>query len=407
MVLKNHWLLFPVALLPVGFVISTGPVGYARQDVVRSNGKNVAGDNAVPGTLPLAEIRKMLDAPGAHDPIVLESPVGLTDVESKIPADNPLTRAKVELGRQLYFDPRLSKDMTVSCATCHNPEKGWTDNDKTSVGIKGQRGGRSAPTIMNRALAPVQFWDGRAASLEAQAVGPVGNPIEMGFQIEEAAARLNAIEGYKLQFERIFGGPAKPEFIAKAIASFERTVLAAASPFDYYQAAEPFRGGPDADESADEKARREKILADEKKHPMTPGAMRGMKLFFGKAECNTCHAGQNMSDEQYHNLGIGMDREKPDLGREDFTKKEEDRGKFKTPTLRNIKDTAPFMHDGSLKTLKEVVEHYNKGGIENKWLTRDKVHKLNLTPAEVNDVVEFLEQGLQGTVTRVEVPRLP
>lgn len=382
------------------------------QDVVRSNGKNVAGDNAVPGTLPIADIKKMLADESAHRPMVPKSPIGINEIDGRIPSDNPMTRAKVELGRQLYFDPRLSKDSTVSCATCHNPVKGWTDNDVTSVGINGQRGGRSAPTVTNRALAPVQFWDGRAASLEAQAVGPIGNPIEMGFDTTAAAARLNSIEGYKIQFEKIFGGPASPETIGKAIATFERTVLSGASPFDYYQAAEPFRGGPDADESAAEKANRERILAEEKAHPMSDASMRGMKLFFGKAQCNTCHAGENLSDEQYHNLGIGFDKSNPaaapkDKGREDFTKKEEDRGKFRTPTLRNIKDTAPYMHDGSLKTLKEVVEHYNNGGIENKWLTRDKVHKLNLTEQEIADVVTFMEQALQGTVTHVEVPKLP
>lgn len=392
------------------FVIAAGAtLGLAGipDDVIRANGKNVPGDNARPGTLAVAEVRKMLDAPDAHKAMEIAIPLGLNELEGRIPAGNPMTRAKVELGRQLYFDPRLSKDNTVSCATCHNPELGFTDRAPVSTGINGQKGGRSAPTVINRVLAPVQFWDGRAASLEAQALGPIGNPIEMGFSTDEAARRLNGIEGYKIQFEKVFGGPASPDFIAKAIAAFERTVISGSSPFDYYRAAEPFRGGPDADESPEEKARREQILADEKKHPLSPAAKRGMDLFFGKAACNICHAGENLSDEQYHNLGIGMDKPEPDKGREAVTGKEEDRGKFRTPTVRNIKDTAPYMHDGSLKTLKEVVEHYNKGGIENKWLTRDKVRKLNLTEAEVMDIVAFMEQGLQGSVTKVEVPRLP
>lgn len=380
------------------------------QDAVRCNGKNIAGDNAMPGTLPLEEIKKMLDAADAHKPVGLASVVGiqLSDLGARLPADNPMTKAKIELGRQLYFDPRLSKDSTVSCATCHNPTKGWTDCDANSMGIAGQRGGRSAPTVMNRVLAPVQFWDGRAPSLEAQAVGPIGNAIEMGFTTEDAAKRLNTIEGYKIQFAKIFDGPATPENIGKAIATFERTIISGAAPFDYYQNAELYRmSPPSADDTAEDKAARERAFANEKAHPMGESAVRGMKLFFSKAQCNTCHAGENMTDEQYHNLGIGFDKPNPDKGREDFTKKEEDRGKFKTPTLRNIKDTAPYMHDGSLKTLKEVVEHYNKGGIDNKWLTREKVHKLNLTEQEILDVVAFMEQGLQGNVTKVDVPRLP
>ncbi|MBI3818149.1 MAG: c-type cytochrome [Planctomycetes bacterium] len=377
------------------------------QDAIRTNGKNVAGDNAVPGTLPLDTIKKMIAEKDAHTPITITAPDGLNELGARVPADNPATKAKIELGRQLYFDPRLSKDLTVSCATCHNPTKGYSDAQPTSTGISGQRGGRSAPTVMNRALAPVQFWDGRAASLEAQALGPIGNPIEMGFSPSDAAARIAGIEGYKIQFDKVFGGPPTPDFIAKAIATFERTVLSGASPYDYYQAAEPFRGGPDADESADEKSRRLKILADEKAHPLSEAAARGMKLFFNKAQCNLCHAGENLSDEQYHNLGIGFDKAKPDGGREDFTKKDEDRGKFRTPTLRNIKETAPYMHDGSLKSLKEVVEHYNKGGIDNKWLSRDKIRKLELTETEIADVVAFLEQGLQGIVTKVDVPKLP
>lgn len=390
------------------------PAAPSRQtpDAVRVNGKNVRGDDARPGTLPLEEIRKRLADPAAHEPFVPKAPVGFSSaLETKIPKDNPLTRAKVELGRQLYFDPRLSKDSTVSCATCHNPVRGFTDNDKTSIGIGGKRGGRSAPTVLNRVLAPVQFWDGRADSLEAQALGPIGNPIEMGFSPDEAAARLNAIEGYRIQFEKIFGGGATPDRIAKAIASFERTILTGAAPFDYWLAAEPFRE-KDPDETPEEAERREAILAAEKAHPMTAAAKRGRELFFGKAQCSVCHAGENLSDEQFWNIGIGMadhatKPESIDKGREDFTKKAEDRGKFRTMTCRNVKDTAPYMHDGSLATLRDVVEHYNKGGLANPWLSTERIRPLGLTKEEVDDVVAFLEQGLQGTVTPVEVPRLP
>jgi len=390
-----------------------------EDQAVRVNGTNVAGDNARPGTRPLAEIQAFLADADNHRTLDVNNPKDLwvpTGVDreylaSRIPAQNPLTKAKIELGRQLYFDPRLSKDLTVSCATCHNPAKGWTDHQPTSTGIGGQHGGRSAPTVFNRVLAPtgVQFWDGRAASLEEQSLGPIGNPIEMGFSVAEAASRLNAIPGYKMQFEKVFGGEANGERISMAIASFERTVLAGGAPEDYFAAAEPFRGAADPEETAEEKARRERILAEEKAHPFSEAALRGRNLYFGKAQCNLCHVGPNFSDESFHNLGIGAtgtDTLK-DKGREDHTKQEADRGKFRTPTARNSRDTAPFMHDGSLLSLKEVVEHYNKGGNPNRWLSKEKLRPLGLTPQEVADVVAYLEQGLQGDVTKVEVPTLP
>ena len=367
---------------------------------------------AKPGTLPLEEVRKALDAPGAHEAFVPKAPLGITaDLKALISADNPCTPAKVELGRQLYFDPRLSKDSTVSCATCHHPAKGWTDRSPVSTGIGGQKGGRSAPTVMNRALAPVQFWDGRAPSLEAQALGPIGNPIEMGFSPEEAAKRLNEIPGYKIQFEKVFGGstgltaggPATPDAIAKSIAAFERTILAGASPNDYFEIAERWRKAEaDTNESADDKARRGKAVADEKARPMGDAAKRGRVLFFGKAQCATCHVGQNFADELYYNLGVGAD----DPGREKVTGRAEDHGAFRTMTLRNIAQTAPYMHDGSQKTLLEVVEHYDKGGNPNPNLSK-RIVKLGLTKQEKEDLVKFLEEGLTGEVTKVETPRLP
>lgn len=359
-------------------------------------------------TLTLEEIRRALDAPGAHEPFVPAAPLGITtDLESLIPKDNPITKAKVELGRQLYFEPRLSRDATVSCATCHSPAKGWSDGLPVSTGIGAQKGDRSAPTIVNRALAPVQFWDGRAASLEEQAVGPVGNPIEMGFDVAKAAERLAGIPGYRIQFEKIFGGGPTADRVAKAIASFERTVLTGASPNDWYVAALPYLGSePEAGDTAEDLRRRDDAIAGAKKHPLSAAAARGRELFFNKAQCSLCHVGDNFSDEQFHNLGVGMDRPAFDAGREKHTKKESDRGAFRTPTVRDVALTAPYMHDGSLKTLLEVVEHYDKGGIPNRWLD-PKVRKLGLTPQEKSDLVAFMEQGLTGVATPVEVPRLP
>lgn len=365
-------------------------------------------DRAVPGTLPLKEIETALAAANAHTPFVPEGHLGLTtDLAKVIPADNPLTPAKVELGRQLYFDKRLSRDGTVSCATCHDPARGWTDCDPVSTGIKGQKGGRSAPTVINRVLGKTQFWDGRAASLEEQAVGPIGNPIEMGFSTEEASTLLNSIPGYKLQFERVFGGGANPDRIGKAIAAFERTIVSGASKNDYYEAAKPlFDWDPAEEQDAAFKAKAEKILEQEREHRMSPSAERGRELYFGKASCSLCHVGEDLTDELFHNIGIGMDKKEPDLGRFTQTKVEADKGAFRTPTLRNIALTAPYMHDGSLPTLREVVEHYDQGGRANPYLSK-KVFKLNLTLQEKQDLVRFLEEALTGAITEVEVPRLP
>src|SRR5687768_16635824 len=235
-----------------------------------------------------------------------------------IPADNPMTAAKVELGKQLYFDKRLSIDNTVSCATCHDPEKGWSNADTFATGIKGQRGGRSAPTVLNAAYHPLQFWDGRAAQLEGQALGPIQNPIEMGHTMDACVECLEAIPGYKKQFQEVFGAGVTAEGIAKAIASFERTILSGDAPFDHYVA-------------GDEKA-------------LSPAAARGKELFFNKARCTSCHSGPNFSDAGFHNIGVGMDKEKPDEGRMVISKLLGDRGSFKTPTLREIARTAPYMH---------------------------------------------------------------
>ncbi|MCC7013307.1 MAG: cytochrome-c peroxidase [Planctomycetes bacterium] len=385
-------------------ILSAGLFIVACQSLVSSS----SDDRAQPGTLSFDEIEARLAAPGAHVAFVPTEPLGIsTRFASVIPLDNPLTPAKVELGRQLYFDKRLSLDQTVSCATCHDPQKGWTDNLPVSSGIKGQKGGRSAPTVINRLLGKSQFWDGRAATLEEQAVGPIGNPIEMGFTTEGAAQRLNSIPGYRVQFERVFGGAASPEFIGKAIAAFERGIVSGANKNDYYEAALPyFDREIEADDEPEFKAKVEKALDGEKAHRMSEAAERGRALYFGKASCSLCHVGEDLTDELFHNLGVGFDQPKPDLGRFDKTGIEADKGAFRTPTLRNIALTAPYMHDGSAKTLMDVVEHYDKGGIANPWLS-NKIVPLKLTPEEKQDLVTFMEEALTGSITPVEVPRLP
>jgi cytochrome c peroxidase len=311
---------------------------------------------------------------GKEAPYEPRLPLGMKAPD--VPEDNPLTKAKVELGKLLYFDKRLSRDGSVSCATCHDPKKGWTDQAPVSTGIKGQKGTRSSPTVLNSAYLDVQFWDGRAASLEEQAKGPIQNPVEMGFTHEEAVKRLAGIKGYPPLFKAAFGDPAVSiDRVAKAIASFERTVITGNAPYDRQEA---------------------------KKGDMKPAARRGMALYFGKANCSVCHSGPSFTDSQFHNLGVGMSAAKPDLGRYDQTKREADKGAFKTPTLRNLKDTAPYMHDGSQKTLAEVVAFYNKGGEKNPHLS-DKMRPLNLTAAEQKDLLAFLD-ALNGDPVAVKEP---
>jgi len=361
-----------------------------------------------PGTFPLPEIQRMVKEPSLHVAFVPEAPLGITQALAEvIPADNPLTRAKVELGCQLYFDPRLSRDQTIACATCHHPSMGWAENQPVSTGIHGQKGGRSAPTIANRALGTTQFWDGRAKTLEEQALGQMANKIEMGFTPEGAAERLKSIEGYRIQFEAVFGGPASPERIAKALAAFERTILSGNSEFDVYERALPFLDyeAEDGDEP-EFLARMKEALETEAKRKLSDSALRGRELFFNKAKCSTCHVGQDLTDELFHNLGVGMTKRNPDLGRFVVTQVEKDKGAFKTPTVRSIAKTAPYMHDGSLATLREVVEHYDKGGTKNPWLS-EKIGPLGLSEQEKQDLVTFMEEGLTGETTPVSIPRLP
>ncbi len=303
-------------------------------------------------------------------------PLGLNP--PPVPADNAITDAKVALGKDLYFDKRLSQNDTVSCETCHNPMMGWTDHKPVSTGIHGQHGTRNAPTVLNSAYNQQQFWDGRAPSLEKQIEGPVANPVEMGFSLAGAAKRIGGIKGYAPLFQAAFGSP-KVTFdrIEKAIASFERTVLTGNSPYDRYVA-------------GDTKA-------------LSPQAAAGMALFFGKANCDACHAGKNFSDGDYHNIGVGMNSKHPDWGRYLVTKVEADRGKFKTPTLRDLPETYPYMHDGSVKTLAEVIKFYNQGGEKNKWLD-PQIRPLHLDDAEQAELVAFLD-ALNGTQDQVAPPK--
>ncbi|MFN8642416.1 MAG: cytochrome c peroxidase [Candidatus Binatia bacterium] len=305
-------------------------------------------------------------------------PLGLQADAAYLPADNPMSDDKIALGKLLYFDPRLSKDNTISCASCHNPFHGFTDPDRVSAGVGGKLGGRNSPTVMNRLFSKEQFWDGRAKDLEDQAHGPLVNPIEMAMPAHDAVvAKVKGIKGYAPLFKKAYGDEAitMPR-IAQAIAAYERTVVTGGSAYDRYL------GG---DKSA-----------------MSESQLRGMAVFLGRGRCVTCHVGFNFSDESYHNLGVGMDRPTPDLGRYEVSKRDEDRGAFKTPTLRNVELTAPYMHDGSESTLVAVVELYDRGGNKNAWLSKE-MQPLNLSPQEKIDLVAFMA-ALTGPINNAEPP---
>ncbi|MCP9473256.1 MAG: c-type cytochrome [Nitrospira sp.] len=291
---------------------------------------------------------------------------GLEDPNAYVPADNPLTADKVELGRILFFDKRLSKNNTIACASCHMAEKGFTDGMPVSTGINGLKGGRSAPASFNRVFSKAQFWDGRAATLEDQSIGPFINPVEHGFaNHDEMIAKMKQIPGYRKLFQDVFGREINIQDVGRAIASFQRTILSGNSLVDKF------------DIGGDEKA-------------LSESAKRGLELFRGKARCTRCHSGFNFTDEKFHNLGIGWDTNTVDLGRYMETKNPEDVAAFKTPTLREIARTAPYMHDGRFKTLEEVVEFYNKGGIKNPFLD-NTIIPLELTEQEKQDLVAMLK----------------
>jgi len=320
------------------------------------------------------------DQPAA-EPVAFEVKVPLGLPPLPVPEDNPMTAEKVELGKLLYFDKRMSKDGTVACATCHDPKMAWTEHKPTSTGIGGQVGGANSPTVINAAYATAQFWDGRAKSLEEQALGPIENPIEMGHKLPEMIAQLNELAAYKEHFQKVFGTDVTSEGIAKAIAAFERTVLSGNSPYDKFKA---------GDESA---------LNDAQK--------RGLEVF-GKAGCADCHEPPLFSNYEYENAGVGMDKETPDAGRKAVTGKDEDLGKIRVPALREVANTGPYFHDGSGATLQDAVALMAGGGKDNPNLSEmlKSVRDAKLTEQDQKDLVEFLK-ALSGEYPVVEPPQLP
>ncbi len=395
-------------LLPAAAcLVACGAAG-AAEKVMLGDASLTAG---VPGTgaITVEQIDRWLADP--KNSAVLEPvlPLGLSQGAGQVSGldKNPLTRAKIELGRQLYFDPRLSADATVSCASCHDPAQGYGAHTKTGLGIREQTGGRNSPVSYNRILSGAQFWDGRADSLEAQAVGPIANPIEMGFTHEGVVERLKTIPVYEKQFKKIFGG-VTIDAVGQAIASFERAIVTGPSPYDFGEQLRPFADIDEDDLKEDEDLAKKyaEAKAAAETFAMSESAKRGREIFFTeKGNCTACHVGANLSDEKYHNLGVGMAAAEPDLGRFVVSKDPKDKGAFKTPTVRNVALTAPYMHDGSLATLEEVVEWYDKGGHANANLS-DKIKPLKLTAQEKADLVAFM-RACTGPTPAVETGRLP
>lgn len=315
-----------------------------------------------------------------------------------VPNDNPQSKEKIELGRLLFNDSRFSADGTVSCASCHHPGKAFTDGLSVAKGIKGQTGTRNAPTVVNAAFYETLFLDGRANSLEDQALGPFVNPIEHGLKSHQAIVDVVQHDPtYSQQFKNVFSIQASDitiDHVVKTIASYERTLVSGDSPFDRY-------------------------LFGRDHSTLSASAERGLGIFKRKGNCVTCHEiswnNALFTDNRFYNIGVGFEHLAPilddliafivqgknlddfpltslqrsELGRFNVTTNLADMGKFKTPTLRNITLTSPYMHDGSMKTLEEVIEHYDKGGDKNRFIDT-KIFPLHLTQQEKTDLLEFM-----------------
>jgi cytochrome c peroxidase len=360
----------------------------------------VAGEPATAphGALPMPQQQQRLDQliPGLTTPPPGIDPTAWTSIY--VPAGNELTADRIALGRKLYFDTHLSKDRTLACATCHDVSRGFTDHRSVSEGIGDHLGKRSAPTTMNAALLQTQFWDGRSPSLEEQAKLPILNPIEMGHSDSASAmAAVQSDPSYQGLFQKAYGRAPNYDDLGRALASFERTLIFLNAPFDRFSAGDP--------------------------RALPPAAQRGRALFNGKARCVSCHMINSSNplgtDNLFHNIGVSartknfealagqalgvlsqadnsqaldklaIETDMSELGRFLVSKRRQDIGAFKTEQLRNVGLTAPYMHDGSLHTLWDVMDHYNKGGETNAYLDGG-IEPLNLSEDEINDVVAFL-----------------
>jgi cytochrome c peroxidase len=358
------------------------------------------------GPLTLPEAEAWLADPKNHEPLDFVLPIGLRELadEVKIPADNPLTRAKIELGRQLFVDRRLSSpERNLACFRCHLPNEGFTDH--VVVGDPG-RGlpERVPPMTINRIFGEEQFWDGRAPTLEAQTVIPIASAHELASTHADCLAFLQGNPVYRRQFEAIFGG-VSIDNVGRALASFLRAIVTAPARFDDWQEWRRWEGRDPATLTAAERPQYEAAEKRARLRPMGPSAQRGYELFQGRAGCANCHTGPNFTDEQYHNLGVGLDAEKPDLGRYLVTKQPADRGAFRTPTLRNVAQAPGYMHNSQFYSLREVIDFFAAGGRPNDQLD-PALEPFTLDDAERRDLLEFLA-SLRSKVPPVSLGRLP
>jgi len=316
---------------------------------------------------------------GGFTPDIQPLPKQLATYEPMtIPADNPLMPEKVALGRQLFFDERLSGDGSRSCYSCHLCEKGLTDGLPKAIGAFNKQLPRSSPTLWNVGYYKEFYWDGRSPSLEKQAMA-AWTGANQGAKADEIVTKLNALQGYRAQFQKIFGSDATPDTVVKAIASFERTIISGNTAWDRWKA---------GDTTA-----------------INQSAWRGWNIFQA-IKCNNCHDGVLFTDQQYHNVGIGMDQKEPDVGRFKITNKPEDMGAFKTPTLRDIARSAPYFHDGSVKTLEEAVDLMLAGGKPNEHLDKKNLEKHNILPEQREVLLNFLRSlDVECTLSKPALPQ--
>ena len=316
---------------------------------------------------------------GGFTPEILPLPEALKSYEPmSIPQDNPMTPEKVALGRQLFFDERLSVDGTRSCYSCHVCEHGLTDGLPKAIGAGNKQLTRSSPTLWNIGYHKEFYWDGRSASLEKQALAAWtgGN---MGAKAEDIVVKLNALQEYKAQFQKVFQSDATPDNVVKAIAAFERTIISGSTAWDRWKA---------GDNTA-----------------INQSAFRGWNIFQA-IKCNNCHDGVRFTDQQYHNVGIGMDAKEPDPGRFKVTNKPEDTGAFKTPTLRDIANTAPYFHDGSAKTLEEAMDIMLAGGKPNEHLDKKNLEVHKILPEQREDLLAFFRSlSVDCTLKKPALPQ--
>lgn len=272
---------------------------------------------------------------------------------------------EVRLGRRLFFDPLLSRDGSVSCASCHDPERGFADGERFSLGIGGQRTLRNSPSIVNRAFSDAQMWDGRAETLARQALLPIADAREMGSSVAEAVARLAASKEYAPRFAAVYGGPPDEERLGRAIAAFVGRLTFGDSPVDRFRVDNDFAA-------------------------LTREERAGLWFYESRGRCWKCHSGPNFTDEEFHNTGVGVVDGRAEDGRMKITGLATDRGRFKTPTLRGVALTAPYMHDGSLATLEEVVRFYQQGGVANPDLS-DEIESFEMSDEDAANLVAFLK----------------